>query len=96
MVVEEGEKNKSNIPVPPEHKAGMLVWYVDIIIKNQWWVEITRTGAPVWASKILVEKAVLDRLLAPLDTIPLDWGKCGLLFCVYGIYDGVAGYSSRG
>ena len=48
-----------------------------------------------YLGKVLVEKAVLDRLLAPLGTIPLDWGECGfviILVCVYGIYDGVARY----
>ena len=44
---------------------------------------ITRAEAPVWASKVLVEKAVLDRLLAPLGTIPLDWGECGFVINVY-------------
>ena len=29
-------------------------------IKNQWWVGITLAEAPVWASKVLVKKAVLD------------------------------------
>ena len=44
---------------------------------------ITRAEAPFWASKVLVEKGVLDRLLAPLGTIPLDWGECGFVisFC---------------
>ena len=56
---------------------------------------ITRAEAPVWASKVLVEKAVLDRLLAPLGTIPLDWGECDfviILFCVliWHLMDGVA------
>ena len=65
------------------------------LIKNQWWVGITHAEAPVWASKVLVEKAGLDRLLAPLGTIPQVWGECGfviILVCVYGIYDGVARY----
>ena len=54
------------------------------LIKNQWWVGITRAEAPVWASKVLIEKAVLDQLLAPLGTIPLDWGECGFVisFCL--------------
>ena len=53
------------------------------LIRNQWWVGITRAEAPVWASKVLVGKAVLDRLLAPLGTILLDWGECGFVYFVY-------------
>ena len=54
-----------------------------LLIKNQW---ITRAEAPVWASKVLFKKAVLDRLLAPLGTIPLDWGECGFIVNFYFVY----------
>ena len=47
---------------------------------------ITRAEAPVWASRVLVEKAVLDRLLATLGTIPLDWGECGFIINFYFVY----------
>ena len=49
----------------------ILTFNLMLIIENQWWVGITRTEAPVWASKVLVDEAVLDWLLAHFGIISL-------------------------
>ena len=53
-------------------------------------MRITRAEAPVWTSKVLVEEAMLDRLLAHISTISFKIRMSTILlsyfvFCAYGV-----------